>query len=187
MAALIGAGAGEAESLCAARRAAGGRLWVANLNAPGQVVVAGGAPDVEWAVAAARDHGIRRAIPLKVAGAFHSAFMAPAAGELGAALEEVRPGPPAFPVWANATAAPHGEDVAGTLVAQLTAPVRFAETLQGMAAAGIERFVHVGPGDVTAGLARRSVEGAEVLVVSSVADVDGVAAAIESGERGDTE
>jgi [acyl-carrier-protein] S-malonyltransferase len=184
MAALIGAGAAEAESLCAARRANGGRLWVANLNAPGQVVVAGGSGDVEWAVAAGREHGIRRVVPLKVAGGFHSPFMAPAAGELASALEEVRPGPAAFPVWANATAAPHGADVAGTLVAQLTAPVRFAETLAGLAAAGIHRFVHVGPGDVTAGLARRSVEGAEVIVVSSLAAVDGAAAAIAAGERG---
>jgi [acyl-carrier-protein] S-malonyltransferase len=186
MAALLGAGAVEAEALCAARRAAGGRLWVANLNAPGQVVVAGGADDVQWAAAAAREHGIRRAVPLKVAGAFHSPFMAPAAEELAAALEHVRPGLPSFPVWANATAAPHRGDVAGALVAQLTAPVRFAETLAGLAEAGIRRFVHVGPGDVTAGLARRSVEGAEVLVVSSPADVDDAAAAIGHGERGAT-
>ena len=184
MAALIGAGIGEAESLCAARRADGGRLWVANLNAPGQVVVAGGSEDVEWAVGAAGGHGIRRVVPLKVAGAFHSPFMAPAAEELAAAVGAVEPGRPAFPVWANATAAPHGDDVGAALVAQLTAPVRFLETLAGMAALGIRRFVHVGPGDVTAGLARRSVEGAEVLAVSSLADLDGAAAAIEQAERG---
>ncbi len=175
MAALIGGSEGDAESLAAVRRAEGGRLWVANVNAPGQVVVAGGIEDVAWAGEHARDHGIRRAIPLKVAGAFHSPFMEPAAAEFGAAVAAITPAGPAFPVWANATAAPYGADVAGTLIAQLTAPVRFAETLAGMASAGIRTFVHVGPGDVTAGLAARSVDGAETITVSSLDDVGGAA------------
>jgi malonyl CoA-acyl carrier protein transacylase len=74
-------------------------------------------------------------------------------------------------VWANATAAPYGEEVTATLVAQLTAPVRFAETLTGIARTGVTRFVHIGPGDVTAGLATRSVQGTEAIVVSSLDDV----------------
>jgi [acyl-carrier-protein] S-malonyltransferase len=180
MAALIGGTSDDAEALAGARRAEGGRLWVANVNAPGQVVVAGGLDDVAWAAEHVKDHGIRRAIPLKVAGAFHSPYMEPAAEAFRAAVAATRAGDPAFPVWANATAAPYGADVGGTLVAQLTAPVRFAETLSGMAAEGIRTFVHVGPGDVTAGLAARSVQDAETITVSSLDDVGGAAARLSA-------
>jgi [acyl-carrier-protein] S-malonyltransferase len=172
MAALVGGDFAAAEALVATRRASGGRLWVANLNAPGQVVVAGGHEDLEWAAQHAADHGIRRVIPLKVAGAFHSPLMAPAAERLRSAVEATPLRQPRFPVWANATARPHGGDIGSALLAQLTAPVRFADSLQDMAAGGVTTFVHVGPGDVTAGLARRSVEGAEAIAVSSLADID---------------
>lgn len=178
MAALIGADLEAAEEVSALRRDQGGRLWVANVNAPGQVVVAGGADDIEWIVTTGREHGVRRAVALNVAGAFHSPFMDPAAAELREALAATEFADPAFPVWANATAAPYGDDVAGTLESQLTGTVRFAESLQGMATAGVDRFVHVGPGDVTAGLARRSVEGTEPVVVSSLEDVDAAVAAL---------
>jgi len=175
MAALVGADAAAAEALCERRRADGGGLWIANLNAPGQVVVAGGDDDIGWAVAEGRKHGIRRVIPLRVAGAFHSPLMEPAARRLHAVLGAVESGSPAFAVWSNATGLPHGEDVIGGLVGQLTAPVRFAESLQAMAAAGVRQFVHIGPGDVTAGLARRSVQEAETYVVSSLEEAAAVA------------
>jgi [acyl-carrier-protein] S-malonyltransferase len=180
MAALLGGAEGVAESLAAERRRQGGRLWVANINAPGQVVVAGGADDIAWVVGIAGERGLRRAVPLKVAGAFHSPFMAAAVADLADTIASVEFEEPAFPVWANTTAAPHRADVGAALLAQLTAPVRFSEMLQNMAAAGVDRFVHVGPGDVTAGLARRSVRGAEALVVSSLDQVDAVAAALSS-------
>ena len=172
MAALLGADEESAEIVAATRRAAGGHLWVANINAPGQVVVAGGAADIEWVVANAPDLGVRRAIPLKVAGAFHSPYMESAAIELGEAVANTSFGSPVFPVWSNVAASPHTEDIGRALVAQLTGPVRFGESLQAMAATGIGSFVHVGPGDVTAGLAKRSVEGTETVVVSSLEDVD---------------
>jgi len=86
MAALLGATPEVAAAIARRRREEGGRLWVANLNAPGQVVLAGGAVDVEWLVARARELGARRAIPLTVAGAFHSPFMASAAARLADAL-----------------------------------------------------------------------------------------------------
>ena len=172
MAALIGPDAEEVEDLAAKRRDRGGRLWVANINAPGQVVVAGGAADIEWVVANARELGVRRAVPLKVAGAFHSPFMKPAAVALATAIADTEFSHPAFPVWANTTAAAHDGDIGAGLVAQLTNPVRFAESLRAMADTGIERFVHVGAGDVTAGLVKRSVKGAEPVVVSSLDDVD---------------
>jgi [acyl-carrier-protein] S-malonyltransferase len=172
MAALLGSDEESADTITAARRAAGGRLWVANINAPGQIVVAGGAADIEWVVANARELGVRRAIPLKVAGAFHSPYMESAAVELGQAVAQASFRSPSFPVWSNVAASPHTEEIGPALVAQLTAPVRFGESLQEMAAAGIESFVHVGAGDVTAGLAKRSVEGTETVVVSSLEDVD---------------
>lgn len=174
MAALIGGEESVAEAISAARRAAGGRLWVANLNAPGQVVIAGGSADIDWAVANASEFGIRRAISLKVAGAFHSPFMESAAEALGGAIEHIDLGESEFPVWANATARPHEGDTADLLVTQLTATVRFAASLQAMASAGVEAFVHVGPGDVTAGLAKRSVESAEAFAVSSPGDAAAV-------------
>lgn len=170
MAALIGADADAAESLAAARREAGGRLWVANLNAPGQVVVAGGDTDIAWAVDNGREHGVRRVIPLKVAGAFHSPMMEPAVDELGTALAGIDFVTPAFPVYANATARP-AEDIGPSLAAQLVNPVRFSESLQRLHADGVEAFVHIGPGDVTAGMARRAAPGAEVLVVSELEDI----------------
>lgn len=162
MAALIGADEASAEQLCDRRLSDGGRLWVANVNAPGQVVVAGGADDIEWAVEHGREHGIRRVIPLKVAGAFHTPFMAPAAEALAEALSGVEFTEPAFPVYANLTARPHGTDLADALAAQLTGRVRFADSLLAM---GADAFVHVGPGDVTAGMARRVVPDATVVVV----------------------
>ncbi len=178
MAALLGGDADAAEALAATRRAEGGALWVANLNAPGQVVVAGGADDIAWAAEHARDHGIRRAIPLKVGGAFHSPVMESAADDLGLALAAARFASPAFPVWANADAEP-AADIADALRRQLTSPVRFAETLAGMAESGIDTFVHIGPGDVTAGLAKRTVAGATVFAVSSLADIAEVAEAVQ--------
>ena len=174
MAALIGADPVSAESMASARRAEGGRLWVANLNAPGQVVIAGGAADIDWVVANAGEFGVRRAIPLKVAGAFHTPFMDPAAEALRAAVAGVETYEGDFPVWANATARPY-DDPGELLVAQLTSTVRFAESLEAIAASGVTAFLHVGPGDVTAGLAKRSVEGAEAFAVSSLDDVTAVA------------
>jgi [acyl-carrier-protein] S-malonyltransferase len=168
MSALIGADAGAAEALAAACRQSGGRLWVANINAPGQVVVAGAAEGLAWAEEHASEHGVRRVVALKVAGAFHTPLMASAATRLRAAVSEVGLREPGTPVWANVSAAPYRDDPGETLVAQLTSPVRFGESLAGMGRAGIGRFVHVGPGDVTAGLALRSVEGAEAHVVSTL-------------------
>lgn len=175
MAALIGADAALASEVAARRRDEGGRLQVANINAPGQVVVAGSDDDIGWVVENARDLGVRRAVPLKVAGAFHSSFMAPAAADVGAALDGVDFNEPAFPVWSNTTAQPHVTAVmADTLQSQVVSTVRFAECLEDMGAAGIDTFVHIGPGEVTAGMAKRSVDGATVFVISEPGDIPGV-------------
>lgn len=179
MAALIGADEATAGALCAARRGDGGRLDIANINAPGQIVVAGGSEDIEWLAENARDLGVRRAIPLKVAGAFHSDFMEPAVPKLAAALSDVTVGDPAFPVWANTTARPHElSTLKEVLARQVVEPVRFADSLEDMSSSGIDTFVHVGPGDVTAGLAKRTIKDADVFTVSNLDDIADVANAI---------
>lgn len=172
MAAVIGGDLESLEAICAKRREEGGRLWVANVNAPGQVVVAGAIGDVGWLEDNASDLGLRRVMGLAVAGAFHTPFMAPAAQRLAAHLDRLDPAPARFPVYSNVTGRPHVPgSVAGTLVDQLVSPVRFTDCLEAMAEDGIDTFVHVGPGDVTAGLARRTRRDATVLTVSSLADV----------------
>jgi [acyl-carrier-protein] S-malonyltransferase len=167
MAALLGADVVTAQQVVASRAQMGGNLSVANMNAPGQVVVAGGADDLTWLEQNARDLGVRRVVRLKVAGAFHSPFMAPAAESLASALESISFGEGSFDVYANVTSLPT-TDPAGTLIAQLTGPVRFAETLENIASSGVDTFVHIGPGDVTAGLVKRTVTDANVKVVSSI-------------------
>lgn len=179
MAALIGVDADLAEKVADRRRSEGGHLQVANINAPGQVVVAGSADDIEWVADNARELGVRRAIPLKVAGAFHSSFMAPAADEVGESLSAVTFADSEFPVWSNTTGRPHEtHELAETLRSQVVSPVRFEESLGDMADAGVDTFVHVGPGDATAGMVRKTVEGATVHVVSEPADIPAVASAL---------
>jgi len=178
MAALLGGNREASEALCAARRADGGRLWVANLNAPGQVVAAGGAADLEWAAGNSREYGVRRVIPLKVSGAFHSPFMEPAASNLAEAVGAAGLGDVSFPVWSNATAEPHGRDVGPALLEQLVSPVRFEESLLAIAGRGITTYIHIGPGEVTAGLARKSIEGSETHVVSNLEEAAAVAGMI---------
>ncbi len=172
MVALIGADVETAQSIANRRKEDDGRLEVANINAPGQVVLAGGTADIDWVVKNARDLGARRAVPLKVAGAFHSGFMEAAKTEVTEALDGVEVGEPEFPVWSNTTARPHTQVlVRETLARQMVSPVRFSESLEDMASTGIDTFVHLGPGDVTAGMARRTLDGIQVVVISSLADI----------------
>lgn len=173
MAALIGATPESAEDIAVSRRSEGGRLSVANLNAPGQVVVAGGSDDLDWLEEHARELGVRRAIRLNVAGAFHSPFMASATGRVRAAVESISVTAGAFDVYANVTAQPMSvKAVPDLLTEQVVAPVRFQETLENMAASGVDTFIHVGPGDVTAGMAKRTVEDPTVIVVNDASGVE---------------
>jgi len=181
MAAVLGVGDRRAEEVAAGRRAEGGRLWVANLNAPGQVVLGGALEDIDWLAANGRRLGLRRVVKLKVAGAFHSPLMAPAVPRLSEALGKIRMTRPGFPVWSNVTATPFDTGKADRLLSrQVVSPVLFGASLRAMHDAGVEVFVHVGPGDVTAGLARRAVRGCRVLVVSSVSQAEEAAAALGS-------
>lgn len=184
MAALLGADVELAERVVDANTESGGRLTVANDNAPGQVVVAGSIEDLDWLDEHGRDLGVRRAVRLKVAGAFHSPFMQPAADRVAVAVANLEPSAGRFPVYANVTGTPIApENVAESLASQVVGRVRFADTLRNMAGIGISTFVHVGPGDVTAGMAKRTVDGAEVLVVSDLSGIDQATEALSTIDR----
>jgi [acyl-carrier-protein] S-malonyltransferase len=175
MAALVGCDLDTAEAIAKQRRSAGGRMWVANINAPGQIVTAGGVDDLEWLTENGPELGARRVIRLNVAGAFHSPFMASATEKLRESLTTLRPALPSFPVWANVTARPvTSSNLIDLLARQVESPVRFAETLEDMSG-HVDAFVHVGPGDVTAGMARRATNGREVMVVNDLASAAEVA------------
>jgi [acyl-carrier-protein] S-malonyltransferase len=148
MLALLGGTPDDAKAI-----AASAGVTVANDNAPGQVVLSGDRDALAEAEEAAREYGVR-AMPLDVAGAFHSPAMEPAVAPLRAALDEVELGTPRFPVYSCSTAAPF-TDVRAELTSALTRPVLWRETFQAMIAAGAEDFVEAGPGNVLSKLARR--------------------------------
>jgi len=154
MIAMLG-GDGRAVARLAARLG----LTLANDNAPGQVVLSGPVDALDAAEQAARDEAGARARRLDVTGAFHSPLMQPAADRLRAALDRAPVHRPAFPVYANGTAAPF-TDVRGELAGNLLRPVRWRETLLALRAAGVERFVELGPGSVLTGLVKRTLAAA---------------------------
>ena len=170
MAAVMGSDLEAVESVVAGLREDGGEIWVANENAPGQIVVAGSVEAVTGLVENSRDLGLRRVIQLNVAGAFHTPLMGNARHDLEQALNAVEFHEGAFPVWSNLEARPT-ENFVGSLAGQLVGKVRFSESLVAMADAGVEAFVHIGPGDVTAGMAKRTVKDATVITVSSLDDI----------------
>ncbi len=159
MVALIGADEAAAAALCL-EAAQGEVLTVANLNSTGQVVISGTRGACVRAVELAKKHNIRRAMPLPVAGAFHSPLMAPAADRLQAALAGVAFKDPQWPVYTNVTAKPvtSASEVPALLVAQLTKPVRWADSVVAMQASGISEFLELGPGKTLGGMISRTVK-----------------------------
>jgi [acyl-carrier-protein] S-malonyltransferase len=134
-------------------------LVVANDNAPGQLVLSGTLDAIAAAEEVARDETGARARRIDVTGAFHSPLMEPAAARLRAALERTRVAAPGLPVYSNGTAAPFA-DVRRELAENLLRPVRWRETLLALRAAGVERFVELGPGAVLTGLVKRTLQAA---------------------------
>ncbi|MCH7494325.1 ACP S-malonyltransferase [bacterium] len=153
MAALLGAG--DLAGLLAEAEE-GDCLVAANYNTPGQTVVSGTAAAVGRAVAAARGHGFGRAVALRVSAPFHSPLMAPAAAAMAAALAEVPIDAPRWPVGSNATGAllTDPERIRASLLAQITSPVRWVESMDALAALPFDLWLDVGPGRVVAGLAK---------------------------------
>jgi [acyl-carrier-protein] S-malonyltransferase len=171
MAAVLGLDDDKVDLAC---RRTDGEVWVANYNAPGQVVVAGDAEGIRAAGEAAKELGAKRVLPIKVGGAFHTPFMAPARDRLRKALAEVDLRDASRPVFANidATAHSRGEAWAGLLGAQLTSPVLWRQSLHNLADAGANVFIELGPGTVLTGMAKRTVKGARTLSVGAPSEVD---------------
>ena len=173
MAALIG---GEEEKIRELAKATG--VDVANLNAPGQIVISGSSAGIDDAVAKAKDFGIRRAIKLNVAGAYHSSLMATAQEKLAAELASTNIVFPQIPVIANFTAAPvaSAEEIRSTLTSQVTGSVRWIESIQHLVAAGHTEFIEIGPGKVLAGLVAKISPDANGISIEDLASLE---AAIE--------
>jgi [acyl-carrier-protein] S-malonyltransferase len=175
MAAVLGLAESLVESACERASEEAGVVVPANYNAPDQLVISGEESGVERAMELARDAGARRAIRLKVSGAFHSPLMRVASGGLREALEAVPFGTPAFPVYSNVSACPAGDAamIRDLLVQQLTSPVRWTDLIRNMAAAHPgATFVELGPGSVLTNLVKRIVPGAPTAPCGTAADVE---------------
>jgi [acyl-carrier-protein] S-malonyltransferase len=166
MAAILGLDDGVVERLC--RQILG--VWPANYNCPGQIVVSGENPAVDECCEQAEDEGARRTIKLRVSGAFHSPLVAHAAERLRPAVARVKFHEPAAPFMSTVTAKIEpAHRVAGLLVEQLTAPVKFTQAASELAREGVKTFVEVGPGNVLSGLLRRIDKTAKAIPVNSLA------------------
>jgi [acyl-carrier-protein] S-malonyltransferase len=175
MAALIGLEAEAAREICAE---AGVEL--ANLNCPGQIVISGEAGGIARACELAKSRGAKRALPLPVAGAYHSRLMDSARPKLRAALAEVPLNLPSVPVISNVTARPHATagEILGRLVEQVTSPVRWEESMRYLIAQGFTRFIELGPGTALSAFMKRIDKGVRILNVADQASLEGTARAI---------
>jgi [acyl-carrier-protein] S-malonyltransferase len=165
MAAILGLADEVVEGLC--RKILG--VWPANYNCPGQVVVSGENPAVDECIEQAQDQGARRAVKLRVSGAFHSPLVARAADRLRPAIEKVRFQEPSAPFMSTVTARLESAQRMGPLlVDQLTAPVRFTQSASELMRGGVRTFVEVGPGNVLTGLVKRIDRSVKAVSVNSV-------------------
>lgn len=151
-----------------------GDVWVANYNAPGQVVIAGDPDAIAAAGQQAKELGAKRVLPIKVGGAFHTPFMSPARDRLRKAIAEADIRDAGCPVIANVDAQPHreGRHWASLLGAQLTSPVRWRQTLHNLDEQGVNVLLELGPGTVLTGMAKRTLAGATTISVGTPEDVD---------------
>ncbi len=170
MAAVLGADDDAVEAAC---QRAEGEVWVANYNAPSQVVIAGTPDAVAVAGGIAKELGARRVMAFPVAGAFHTALMAPARARLRKALADTPFTDPEIPVVANVDARVHptAEEWPALLSAQLCSPIRWRQSLATLAELGATQLVEVGPGGVLTGLTRRTLPDAQALAVASPDDL----------------
>lgn len=186
MAAILGLDAATVEAAAAEAAEAGGVCALANDNGDGQSVLSGDRAAVERAVAIAKARGAKRALLLQVSAPFHCALMAPAAERLAAALAEVRFRPPAVPLIANVTAEPVRDPAAlpDLLRRQVTARVRWRESMATMRRLGVERLIELGAGKVLTGLARRDLPGAVLVSIQEPRDIEAFVAASGGAGQG---
>ena len=165
MAAILNLDDKVVETICAEITASGHVVVAANYNCPGQLVISGSIEGVNQACEKLKAAGAKRALVLPVGGAFHSPLMEPARIELQAAITATTFHQPTCPIYQNvtATAVSFPEDIKRNLIAQLTAPVKWTQSVQQMVADGAGRFVEVGPGKVLQGLVKKIHAAAEAL------------------------
>jgi [acyl-carrier-protein] S-malonyltransferase len=175
MAAIIGLDEAKTREACAE---AGAEL--ANLNCPGQIVISGPADKMDKACEIAKAKGAKKALPLTVAGAYHSALMAGAKPKLDAALKAVSLKPSSVPVISNVTAQPHGgsTEIHQRLVEQVTSPVRWEDSMRHLLAQGFTRFIELGPGKALSGFMKRIDGNAQMLNVADVGSLEATVKAL---------
>ena len=173
MAAMIGPSVEDVRAICD-EAAQGEILSVANINAPGQVVIAGTKAAIDRAIVVARARGVRRALPLQVSAPFHCELMKPAEEQLRPLLDDA----PFKDLWvsliSNVDASPIGTATAvrNALLRQVVSPVRWVESIEKMIAMGVRRFVEIGPGSVLTGLIKRIDASVELINVSDVPSIE---------------
>ncbi len=175
MAAIIGLDEAKTREACAE---AGVEL--ANLNCPGQIVISGPADRLDQACEIAKTKGAKKALPLPVAGAYHSALMAGAKPKLAAALGAITFQPPVVLVLSNVTAQPHGDpaSIRARMVEQVTSAVRWEDSMRHLLAQGFTRFIELGPGKALSGFMRRIDGNAQMLNVADVASLEATVKAL---------
>ncbi len=177
MAAILGLDDEVVERIC--RRVV--NVWPANYNCPGQIVVSGENPAVDEACGLAEQMGARRAVKLRVSGAFHSPLVARAADRLRPTLERVKFAEPSAPFMSTVTARIEtAKRMRPLLVDQLTAPVRFTQAAQALIREGVQTFVEVGPGNVLSGLVKRIDRSVKTVSVDGPAALDKLEETLDS-------
>lgn len=171
MAAVLGLDDDQVEVAC---RLADSDVWVANFNAPGQVVIAGSVDGVARAGEHAKELGAKKIMPLQVSGAFHTPYMTAARDRLRAAIADAAPRDTEVPVVSNVDALAHdkGDEWSSLLSAQLSSPVRWKHCLLTLSAAGVTGYVELGPGGVLTGMAKRTVDTARTISVATPDELD---------------
>ncbi len=174
MAALMGLDLAATRAVCERASAPGEPAEPANLNGAGQIVISGHAAAIERAIVEARAAGARRAVRLPVSAPFHCSLMQPAADRLAAALADVAVAAPSVPVVANVTAEPTGDAarIKALLIQQVTAPVRWEESIQAIAKLGVTRAWELGSGAVLKGLVKRIAGTIEVAAIGEPHEVE---------------
>jgi len=177
MAAIVGIDNDKVEQICRDVSSVG-IVVPANYNSPGQLVISGDIPAVEKAMELCKSAGAKLVRKLVVSGAFHSPLMSSAAERLGAALTDATIQSPRVPVMSNATGKAHvsSADIKQSLADQLLSPVRWTACLESLNSLAPERWLELGPGNVLAGLLKRSISGASAQTVGTLAEVEALAA-----------
>jgi [acyl-carrier-protein] S-malonyltransferase len=173
MAALIGPSVEDARAICE-EAAQGEVVSVANINAPGQIVIAGTKDGIDRAIAVAKARGVRRALPLPVSAPFHCELMSPAADRLSPLLDEANFKDLWVALVSNVDASPIGTATAvrNALLRQVASPVRWVESVERMVSMGVKRFVEIGPGNVLTGLIKRIEANVELANISDVKSLE---------------